>query len=513
MQNIESVILNNINSAVYAKDMAMNIIFMNGYCEKLTGISKQEACNLKCYEVFGNDICRNGGICQAEKSLKPVYADNSNLKTSEGSVKTVCRFAGSLINNGRVEGVIVYADEINEKNSPACPIEVSLQAEELNIIKKQFIENISHEIRTPMNNIVGFSDMFYQTSLNSEQKRLVKYIKTSAESLFSTITDLLDYSKIESGGITFENYEFNVKKLILESVNTMMERAAEKKLKLFYSIDPALKFNVMGDETKIQNVILSLIDNAVKFSEKGSICVKASVVSETESNLMVRFEIADEGIGISAENIEKIFLPFYQLDSSTTRKNRGIGLGLPKALGYVRLMGAQDIRVESEAGLGSKFSFELYLARCEANETVKINREPVASKLMLAGCYKVLVVEDNYLNTELLSKSLKIWHCDVKIAENGGAALELVAREKFDVILMDIQMPDMDGFETTRKIRAIGCDTPIIAVTAYVSPGDRISCLSCGMNDYITKPVNITALISSMKACVEDRKKLTAAEI
>lgn len=384
--------------------------------------------------------------------------------------------------------------------------EASARLDQLNIVKSQFVSNLGYEIRTPMTNIMGFTDMLSQTGLNAEQLKLAGHIKSSSETLLSTITSLLEFTKVDSGEAGLEAAEFSFKQLVFEAVNLLMEKAAKKSIKIYYSIDSCLKYNLYGDEAKLKLIVFNLLDNAVKFSNGGEIRVRLSVETESATNVTIKVEVEDKGIGISKENLENIFMPFYQVDKGMTREHHGIGLGLTIADRYVAIMGGEKIHVESVPGQGSRFYFSVCLARAaESKKSVEAVPAQQESKGFHIG-RSVLVVEDNYLNVEVICRLLKLCDCSYAVVEDGLKAIEVVrGGAKFDAILMDINLPEISGIETARKLREMGCKTPIIAVTAYTSANDRLLCMNAGMNDYLTKPINFTLLVNSIKAQCEKR--------
>ncbi len=400
---------------------------------------------------------------------------------------------------------ICAAQNITEQNALIKKLHETVSGlEHFKIIKKQFAANLDCELRTPLTNIIGFADMLGMTDASTEQNKLLNHIKTNCSELFITITSLLEYSKIESNEIILESIEFSFKKLILESINHLMPEAKEKNIKIFYSIDSSLKYNLLGDESKIKLIILNLIDNAINFSDGGEIKITLSVQSETSETAVIKFEISDTGAGISTGNIDKIFLPFFQDVKSLSRKNYGMGLGLTISKYYVEMMGGDKIHVESTEGSGSKFYFSLYLAKTAIPKKKEEKNGAITNLEIKKNDYyigrKVLIVEDNYLNIELICRLLKICECNYEIVENGAKAIELIKKgTAFDAILMDINLPDINGIEVTQKLRDSGCKMPIIALTAYTSRCDKLNCLNAGMNDYLTKPINFTCLVDSLK--------------
>jgi signal transduction histidine kinase len=493
MNNIESLVLENLGVAVYACDSDLNLTYLNGQCAGLAGLNASDAPGRKCYDVFGAGHCAQMQPCPAKiamQKLQPAAASNINYKTPAGVLKQIRRSAFPIINGGAADGAVVYLHEAGNDSRP----------DQIDIVNSHFVSNLGYEIRTPMTNIMGFTEMLTQTNLNPDQAKLAGHIKTSSESLLSIITSLLEYSRLASGDIALELNEFSFKQLIFEAVNLLMGKAVQKSLKIYYTIDSNLKYNLRGDDAKLKIILLNLLDNAIKFSAQGEIRIVLSVESETAETALIKVEISDQGICVAQENLAGIFLPFYQVDNGITREHHGIGLGLTLAEHYVKMMGGEKIHVESAAGSGSRFHFSINFARAASAKKNDGAASAAGEKPSYSiGC-KILVVEDNYLNIEVICRLLKICECDFQVVENGLQALDKIkSGGRFDAILMDINLPEISGIETAKMIRKMGCVTPIIAVTAYTSANDKLLCLNAGMNDYLTKPINFNLLFNSIK--------------
>ncbi|HOD40984.1 MAG: Sensory/regulatory protein RpfC [bacterium ADurb.Bin243] len=358
-------------------------------------------------------------------------------------------------------------------------------------VKNRFLANMSHEIRTPMNSIIGFAEVLYGTGLNKDQSEILDYIKMSSHALLALINDILDYSKIEAGRLEVLNIEFDLAKVIWEVVGIVNIMLQQKKLKIDINIDYNIDFNVIGDPDRLRQVLLNLAVNAVKFTPKGRIEIRADLLSQSETEALIKLSVIDEGIGIKAENINKIFEPFCQADELVFRNYGGTGLGLPISNELAMIMGAEKINVTSCEGKGSVFyftiNFKKIINKKKEVASKKIRNIGEASKFK----YNILLVEDNYSNAKLVSKILSINGHKVSLAENGRLALEAVEKASYDVILMDIQMPVMDGHEAAKKIRGMGLSTPIIAITANTFNGSCEQCIASGMNGFISKPINV----------------------
>lgn len=416
----------------------------------------------------------------------------------DGEYRFIEARMANMINEAAVKGIIINAIDITNRKKVENEIKKTLQiAEEAkaaanaaNVAKSQFLANISHEIRTPLNSIIGFSEMMKKTPLTDAQKELADYITFSGKWLFTLIDEVLDYSKIESGQIDIETNEFNLTETIDEIIAMLKSKAAEKKVYLSHINSYDSRYMLKGDKKRLSQVLLNLLSNAVKFTSNGKVIAKTEVINEIDGLINIMFSVIDEGIGISDEKIKVIFNPFIQSDGSSTRKYGGTGLGLTIADRLVKLMGGGDIIVESRENIGSKFYFSLPFEKGSAIKTI-LDKGPYASKNIVKKEYNILLVEDNYMNIILMKKLMRQHGHRVQTAENGFEALKILENNNFDLILLDLQMPVMDGFETAKRIRELSIKTPLIAVTASATPDDYDACRDIGINGFITKPLNI----------------------
>jgi len=383
-------------------------------------------------------------------------------------------------------------EQINKaKELEAQLIESKDVAENAALAKSQFLSTMSHEIRTPMNAVIGFTHLLLQLNPRPEQMEYLKLLKFSAENLLVLINDILDFSKIEAGKIEFEKADFMVKELISNTRLALLQKADEKNIQLKLLVDQDLPDVVIGDPVRIGQILTNLISNAVKFTNEGKVTIMASLHSKLNDQTIIDFEVADTGIGIAADKLENIFESFTQAASDTTRKFGGTGLGLTITKRLLELMGSQ-IKVTSELGKGSVFSFRLSLKTSSTHLTnnPKIHRTEEKS---LKGT-KILIAEDNQINVILAKQYMKLWDIECDVAENGKIALLLVQTNDYDMVLMDLQMPEMDGYETTSAIRELPGEKfkklPIMALTASAMLDIKDKAFMVGMNDYISKPFN-----------------------
>jgi len=372
--------------------------------------------------------------------------------------------------------------------------------------KSEFLANMSHEIRTPMNGIIGMTELALDTTLTTVQKEYLSVVKDSADSLLTIINDILDLSKIEAGKLELDPIEFSLRDNLDETIRLFSYRLGAKNLTISLSIQPNVPLGIIGDPMRLRQVITNLVGNAIKFTEKGEVSLIVKRIFQQEGIVNLQFSVRDTGIGIPDIKKQEIFESFTQADASTTRKYGGTGLGLAICKRLVHMMGG-EIWMDSQLGEGSTFYFTAQFEVPEEweNRCIEISER----KAKISPCVmhyskkknksnRILLVEDNWVNQALAIRLLEKENYEISIANNGHEALKKMARSRFDLILMDIQMPVMGGIETTKLIReterVTGQHIPIIAMTAHAMDGDRKLCLESGMDEYLTKPIDAKLL-------------------
>ncbi len=455
-------------------------------------------------EMDGFETCRRLKENNAIKDIPVIFM--TALDSIENKIKAfTCGGVDYITKPAQREEVLVRVHTHLKIRHQAIEIETARQAAvEADKAKSRFLANMSHEIRTPMNAIVNMARFLADTKLNHEQQEYTDTILASSDILLSVINDILDFSKIEAGKLDLEIIDFNPRNMVRELARFFSSKANEKGLGLEHYIDPGVPQYLRGDPARLRQVLLNYINNAVKFTEKGEIEIHVSLKEQNNSYIMLYCSVTDTGIGISENRMDLLFHPFSQADASTTRKYGGTGLGLAVSKQLAEMMGGQT-GVESEEGVGSTFWFtamleksedEIEISKLEYQNLKPDEKVPPGSDFHFpVSDIRILLVEDNPVNQKVALAILENYGFSFDVANNGKEAVEILEANDYDLVLMDIQMPVMDGVEATKIIRDPGSEVrnhniPIIAMTAHAMRGDRDHYIEAGMDDYVSKPLN-----------------------
>ncbi len=489
-------VVDNISEIVFQTDAEGKWSFLNPAWTKITGFAVEESIG----QLFEDFVLPEDRKRHMELFQPMVRREMENCRfeirylTKGGSYRWVEVFAQLTVDQrNRVLGVSGTVNDISERKvAEDILIRAKEQAEDAAAAKQNFLSMMSHEIRTPMNAVIGMTHLLLQESPRPDQLENLNILRFSADNLLVLINDILDYSKIEAGKISFEEVDFDLRSLINSIEQSMGYRAQEKNILLDVNIDPQIPPSIAGDPVRLGQVLNNLVSNAIKFTDRGMVKIEAKLEKLTPEGAELYFAVSDTGIGIPEEKLEYIFESFTQASSDTTRKFGGTGLGLAITKRLLELQ-KSTIQVDSVQGLGSRFNFTLFFKKGQGRVTGSVSsfNEPPQATLEHV---RVLLVEDNEANTLVASKIFGQWGVRPDFAINGEIALEMVQVEKYDLVLMDLQMPVMDGYHATQAIRSLEGEyfqtLPIIALTASAMSDVKEKLLEIGMTDYVTKPFN-----------------------
>ena len=468
-------------------DNDFKFVGINPAQERVLGVKSSEVEGKGLREIisaeFYDFVTKNYWRCLREKrSIKYEEEEKYTSGTTKWWSTMLCPILGE---DEEIQYIFGISRSITElKHSEKRYQQAAAEAEEANLVKTKFLANMSHDMRTPLNGISGAASLICDMRTDEERGELATIIKTSVDMLTHLTGDILEYAKLGAGKLKLDKSDFDLVKL-LSSVKNLLDGEAEKKgCRLILDVDDNLPSFIHGDAQRLKQVLVNLANNAVKFTDNGDIHIVVDCHTKTEKATYIDFSVVDEGIGISEENIPKLFKPFSQVDDSYTKNYEGTGLGLAICKNLVELMGGV-INVSSRVGSGSKFSFRLSFPI--SNDIIESDPETI----QLSGHF--LLVEDNSVNQVIVERLLKKHGAEVTIAENGNVAIQLCERNTYDIILMDWHMPVMDGVTATLYLRNRLPNykkTPIIGLTANVLASDQEKCYEAGMNDILSKPIN-----------------------
>jgi len=501
----QASLLDQVRNAVIATDLDGRIVYWNRFAESLYQWKAEEVLGQKIKDTIIPLDNRSAQEDLVEEILAQGYREyeclarrkNGSLFPSSHAFSTICD------NRGRRIGIVSVSNDLTERKRVEQDLrEAKERAESATKAKSEFLANMSHEIRTPMNAVIGFTGLLLNTNIDPVQRDYIETIRSSGDSLLKVISDILDFSKIEGGMMELENECFDLIECLEGSINMVAEAAARKGLTLSYEVKPTVPRYLLGDLTRLGQVLVNLLGNAVKFTEKGFVRVDVSALP-VEDGYEIQFQVKDSGIGISQDRMSRLFQSFSQVDASTTRKYGGTGLGLAICKHLSELMGG-GIWAESTPGEGSSFCFTI---RAEASDQPHPKPKKKLPEISLdlserhiAKSLRILLAEDNVINQKVAVRMLERLGYRADVAADGREVLAALKRRPYDVVLMDVQMPKMDGLEATRSIRRTPCQQPyIIAMTAHAMKGDREVCLNAGMDDYVSKPVRIEELKAALE--------------
>jgi len=505
-----SAILDNMLQAVISISEEGVIQSFNKHAETIFGYSAVEVIgeNVKYLMPEPNRINHDGYLQNYMKTgNKKIIGAGREVEAQkkDGTLFPILLSVSEVKIDGKISFIGLALDITESKKAEQEIIAAMKKAEAANAAKGQFLANMSHELRTPMNGIIGLSGLLLEAELKHDDREVLNSIHSSAESLLSLLNDILDFSKIEAGELSFEKMPYSPRNVLAQNIDILTAMASKKSIILEQSFSPRVPNYIIGDAHRLRQVVYNLIGNAIKFTENGTVRLSADFKSTGKDKGEIMLKVEDTGIGIPEDKLDLVFQKFSQADVSTTREFGGTGLGLTICKQIIELMGG-EIGVDSIVGEGSTFWVRIPIDIADIQEDEIQNNDEIAKKTISFEKYTALIVDDHPVNILFAKKLLNNWKFKtIETAENGKRALKAFEKGNFDIILMDCQMPEMDGFETTEKIRSIEKDrgsknpVPIIAVTADAMQGVKDKCLKAGMNNYITKPIDVKKLLSRLQ--------------
>lgn len=495
-RNLLRTLIESLPDYIYVKDVQGRFLLSNTAIAKLMGFAQPlELIGKTDFDVFPEELASSFWADEQHvvTTGEPLVAKEEPSIDAAGNLKwTQTTKVPFYDESGRVIGLVGMGRDMTDRRHVAEQLQKSMEAAEAaNRSKSEFLANMSHEIRTPMNGILGMTQIALETDLTAEQREYLALVRDSADSLLNVINDILDFSKIEAGKLEFDLIPFCLRDTLAGALRTVAIRAQEKALELMCEVADDVPDHLVGDPGRLRQVILNLVGNSIKFTDSGEIGLAVRLECQEANSVRLHFTVKDTGIGIAPEKQKIVFETFSQADGSTTRRYGGTGLGLSISRQLVGIMGGH-IWLESEVGKGSTFHFTAELA-VGAPAAMPIERP---ERLLDLRGMRVLIVDDNATNRRILQELLKDWGLEHTLAENGRTALQLLEEKAFDLMLLDIQMPDMDGFEVAREIqqRWPKSAMSIVVLTSIGHRGDAVRCRELNIDAYLSKPVQTSDL-------------------
>jgi PAS domain S-box-containing protein len=512
VQNQERLqsILDNATSLIYIKDLEGRYLLINKQFKEVLNLTESETIGKTDFDLADREPAQRFKESdeQVIKTCKPVEIEEIIEVDGEKHSLLITKFP--LIDaQNKVYGISGIATDISERVHQLEELKQAKKiAEEAKSLQEQFLANMSHEIRTPMNGIQGMTDLLLDTSLTEKQHDFARTIKRSADNLVVIVNDILDFSKIKAGKLTIEKIDFNLKEIIENITAVFNHRAKEKGLGFSIIVDENIPSTLVGDPYRLNQILVNLVGNAIKFTHTGSVKIHISIGGKKEGEIILEFAVTDTGIGIKDDKISEIFESFTQASVETSRKYGGSGLGLAITKQLLEMQNGK-ISVESVENKGTTFRFSIPFGYSKANNKLFFKRKNLKDYHGFLEGKKFLVAEDNKVNQKVIENVLKKAGAVADIANNGLEAINfLKERNPYDIIIMDLQMPEMDGYAATKYIRNVmNISIPIIAMTASALKGEKSKCIEIGMNDYLTKPFEFSSFYERINHLLSEKKE------
>ncbi|MBS0204354.1 MAG: PAS domain-containing protein [Planctomycetes bacterium] len=521
-------LMDSLPDLIYVKDSAGRYVTVNSSLQRLWGNPPlDQIVGKTVFDLVRSDLAEGYSVDDQDvlKHDQAVVDSEEQVVTATGELRVYSTTKVPLHDpQGNVTGLVGIDRDITRRKRAEEELRHARQAaDSANRAKSEFLANMSHEIRTPLNAVIGITDLLLSGDIPPEHREYLDIVRDSGETLMVVINDILDFSKIEAGRLELESSEFNLQELVRNVTRALTLRAHDREIALTCDYDSSAPVWVVGDPIRLRQVLTNLVGNAIKFTPGGKVSVSVRSVIDFEDRAELRFQVRDNGIGIPADKIDQIFMAFAQADTSTTRRFGGTGLGLAICTRLVQAMGGQ-LQVHSKVNVGSEFFFTLCLTKCRGTDPDAVNSRPssthfpiptvdrnvssVEADLKPEGrrSLQILLAEDSRMNQVLALGILQREGHVVTVANDGLQAVEAAQSRPFDLILMDVQMPEMDGLQATATIREIeqttGRHIPILAMTAHALTGDRERCLAAGMDGYLSKPIRLNDLLHAIDELV-----------